>query len=142
MQVTYTGNGDLVINDLGEAYTPKQTRKGVKLPENTLVTLADDELTYNSRFSGELSKQILAGTVTVNSEIKAVTQRNTYAALATAAQTVVTLPVGETYIMGNNSVDFFVNGLRIRDYTETNNTTLTLAVGLSLNDKIDVIYYK
>ena len=59
--------------------------------------------------------------------------------LATASQTVFTVTGG--YAPG--MVDVFLNGvlLATADYTETNSTTITLAVGAALNDEVTFIVW-
>jgi hypothetical protein len=58
---------------------------------------------------------------------------------ATAGQTVFTITAG--YTVGQ--VDVFLNGVRLTaaDYTATNGTSVTLAVGALVNDIVDVLYY-
>lgn len=59
--------------------------------------------------------------------------------VATAGQTVFTVP---TYIVAANSLQVFVNGVKVlvgSDYTETNQNTITFASGLTVGDEVEVI---
>jgi hypothetical protein len=64
--------------------------------------------------------------------------RSTQAYTATAGQTVF----AATYDVG--FVDVFLNGVRRRptvDFTATNGTSITLATGAALNDRVDIVGY-
>lgn len=65
--------------------------------------------------------------------------RNVSTFTATAGQTVFTIAGGYT----PNLVDVFLNGARLTgvDFTATNGTTIVLAVGVRINDIIDVVNY-
>jgi hypothetical protein len=59
--------------------------------------------------------------------------------VATAAQTVVTVP---TYLIGVNTLQVFVNGVKVlvgADYTETTQNSITFVSGLTLGDEVEVI---
>jgi hypothetical protein len=62
-------------------------------------------------------------------------------ATATAGQTVFTVP---SYDTGSNSMDVFLNGIKLdsAEFTETDGTTVTLAVGAALNDELQFISYE
>jgi len=62
-------------------------------------------------------------------------------ATATAGQTVFTIP---SYDTGTNSMDVFLNGIKLdsAEFTETDGTTVTLAVGAALNDELQFISYE
>ena len=62
-------------------------------------------------------------------------------ATATAGQTAFTVP---SYDTGSNSMDVFLNGIKLdsAEFTETNGTTVTLAVGAALNDELQFISYE
>jgi hypothetical protein len=58
---------------------------------------------------------------------------------ATASQTVVPAP---TYTIGANTLQVFVNGVKllvVTDYTETSQTSITLASGLTAGDEVELI---
>ena len=58
---------------------------------------------------------------------------------ATAGQTVVSAP---TYLVGSNSLQVFVNGVKVllgTDYTETTQNSITFASGLTLGDEVELI---
>jgi hypothetical protein len=58
---------------------------------------------------------------------------------ATAGQTVVATP---TYLVGSNTLQVFVNGVKLllgTDYTETTQNSITFATGLTLNDEVELI---
>jgi hypothetical protein len=76
------------------------------------------------------SWQATAGTVTGTSS--AIREYQT----ATSNQTVFSLT--NTYTPGTNSLQLYVNGVRLflGDYTETNSTTVTLAAGLQVGDSV------
>lgn len=64
--------------------------------------------------------------------------------LATAGQTVFTLPV--SYVLGAGAVQVFVNGLRLeggpgQDFVETTTTSITFTSGLALNDLVTVVIF-
>jgi hypothetical protein len=65
--------------------------------------------------------------------------RNVSTFTATAGQTTFTIAGGYT----PNLVDVFLNGVRLTgvDFTATNGTTIVLAVGVRVNDIIDVVNY-
>lgn len=57
----------------------------------------------------------------------------------TAGQTVVAAP---TYLVGSNTLQVFVNGIKVllgTDYTETTQNSITFASGLGLNDEVELI---
>jgi hypothetical protein len=57
--------------------------------------------------------------------------------IATAGQTVINTPL---YVVGNNTLSLFVNGVKLllgTDYTESSVTTATLVSGLSAGDEIE-----
>ena len=59
--------------------------------------------------------------------------------LATANQTVVTTP---SYVVGNNSLEVYVNGIRMTipaDYSETSTTSITFVKALKANDEVLMI---
>lgn len=59
--------------------------------------------------------------------------------VATAGQTVVTVP---TYVVAANTLQVFVNGVKVlvgSDYTETNQNTITFASGLTAGDEVEAI---
>ena len=62
-------------------------------------------------------------------------------ATATAGQTAFTVP---SYDTGTNSMDVFLNGIKLdsAEFTETDGTTVTLAVGAALNDELQFISYE
>jgi hypothetical protein len=62
-------------------------------------------------------------------------------ATATAGQTAFTVP---SYDTGSNSMDVFLNGIKLdsAEFTETDGTTVTLAVGAALNDELQFISYE
>ena len=62
-------------------------------------------------------------------------------ATATSGQTVFTVP---SYDTGTNSMDVFLNGIKLdsAEFTETDGTTVTLAVGAALNDELQFISYE
>lgn len=58
---------------------------------------------------------------------------------ATGGQTVVTVP---TYLVGANTIQVYLNGLKVMvsaDYTETNQNTITFLSALTLGDEVEVI---
>jgi hypothetical protein len=58
---------------------------------------------------------------------------------ATAGQTVVPAP---TYLVGSNTLQVFVNGVKLllgTDYTETTQNSITFATGLSAGDEVELI---
>lgn len=74
----------------------------------------------------------------------AVQQRDAYQLVynytATGGQTVFSVPVG--YAMGENALAVYANGLRLTpsdDYTETSTTSITMASGLTLGDKVTIV---
>jgi len=64
--------------------------------------------------------------------------RNVTRIVATAGQTVFTVP---SYLVGYDELDVYVNGVFQKvaiNYTETNSTTITLTEGTTLNDIVDI----
>lgn len=58
---------------------------------------------------------------------------------ATAGQTVVSTP---TYTVGTNTIQVYVNGLKVilgTDFTETSTTSITFASGLTLGDEVELL---
>ena len=58
---------------------------------------------------------------------------------ATAGQTVVTTP---TYVIGTNTIQVYVNGLKVilgTDFTETSTTSITFSSGLTLGDEVEIV---
>lgn len=58
---------------------------------------------------------------------------------ATAGQTVVSAP---TYLVGSNTLQVFVNGVKVllgADYTETTQNSITFASGLTTGDEVELI---
>lgn len=58
---------------------------------------------------------------------------------ATAGQTVVATP---TYLIGSNTLQVFVNGVKVllsTDYTETTQNSITFAAGLTIGDEVEMI---
>ncbi len=62
--------------------------------------------------------------------------------VATGGQTVVTTP---TYLIGNNSLQVYLNGVKVlvgTDYTETSQNSITMASGLTAGDEIELIAFQ
>lgn len=58
---------------------------------------------------------------------------------ATAGQTVVTTP---TYVVGTNTIQVYVNGLKVilgTDFIETSTTSITFSSGLTLGDEVEIV---
>lgn len=150
MQVTMTNTAkaSVQINDVGAVRTPKLTRDGKSLKLDTLTTLPDDEVTLASLQTGELSKAVLAGDVTVNTQPKTATNRYKQVFTATNLQTVFTLTVGTMDTTRPELVDVFQQGLLKNraagagNYVVTNGTTITLGTGATTSDIIQVIFWK
>ena len=62
--------------------------------------------------------------------------------VATAGQTVVAAP---TYVIGNNSLQVYLNGVKqvvTSDYTETSQGSVTFASGLTVGDEVELIAFQ
>ena len=130
-QVTFTkgyqpNNLDVYINGVrqisGDNYT---ATNGTSVGLTTAANAGDkvDIIAYNSSGAVEFSVARSVGLVT-----------------ATSAQTVFTVP---SYDLGNNSLDIFLNGIKLEptEFTETNGTTITLAVGAGADDILEAYAY-
>jgi len=99
---------------------------------NDYVETDSDTITFNS--GRALNERVTVLTVGANDAgVVGLYEKHT----ATGGQTVFNL--SGTYIVGTHCLLVFKNGVLLEvgdDYTETNSTTVTLAVGANLNDKL------
>lgn len=150
--LTNTAKGKLFVSDVGEVRTPKLTRNGATLTLNTLTTLPDDEATLASLKTGELSKAVLAGDITINEQPATITQRYKQVFTATNAQTAFVLTGDLTMDTTRpDLVDVYQgapDGALLKraagagNYQVTNATTITLGTGATTGDTVTVIFYK
>jgi len=130
-QTTFTktyqpGYLDVYLNGVrlisGDNYT---ATNGTSVGLTTATNAGDkvDIIAYNGNGAAELSVARTVGLVT-----------------ATSGQTVFTVP---SYDVGSDSLDVFVNGIKLEptEFTETDGTTITLAVGAGAGDILQAYAY-
>jgi len=129
-RITFTktyqpGYLDVYLNGVrlnNENYT---ATNGTSVGLTTATNAGDkvDIIAYNGNGAAELSVARTVGLVT-----------------ATSGQTVFTVP---SYDLGSNSLDVFLNGIKLEptEFTETDGTTITLAVGAGAGDILEAYAY-
>lgn len=153
MKVTYTAPNNeqfVQVNDVGDVKTPLIRLGGVRLYDGVQATLPDSEEVRKSLESGELKDLLDAGQITVDVDSTYAPLVNHHEVEATAAQTVVTLPVGKTYVPGNNSLDVYVDGTLqpkptttgTPTYAETSASVITFVTPMTGGEDLQFRWWK
>ena len=137
------GSGYNAATNINTELGKIETAIASKVDEEGGVMTGDLQMNSNDILNaGQVSTDtlILDGVaLTANNPVNSDTTITTTRIVATAGQTVFTVP---SYSLGINAIQVFLNGVKLSvatDYAETNATTITLTNGASENDVFEAL---